>query len=125
MLYLPISRSWLLSRAAQIVYLVSAMLALALVATSIGVHAALFAARANSLNYAAASLARALLFPEIAGTAALWVGMWYFWFNFDRSHYLYKAMWFVFLFFLAPLGTVAYYFLVYRRCLPFLASSRA
>jgi len=125
MLYLPISRGWLLSRTAQLIYLVSAALALAFVATLIGVHTAMSAAGSSALTNTAASLVRALLYPEIAGSAVLWVGMWYFWFNFDRSHYLRKAIWFVFLFFFAPLGTVAYHFLVYRRCLSTLESSRA
>ena len=86
-------------------------------ATLIAVHSAMSAAGVGALNPAAASLVRTLLFPEVIGTGLLWAGMWYFWFSFDRSHYLYKAMWFTFLFFLVPFGTVAYYFLVYRRCL--------
>jgi hypothetical protein len=123
-LFLPISRSWLFSRTAQGIYLVSASLALALTATLIGVHAAMSAAGTNALTATAASLVRTLLFPEILGTAVLWAGMWYFWFGFDRSYYLNKALWFIFLFFLVPLGTVAYYFLVYRRCLSTLGTSR-
>lgn len=114
-MFLPISRSWLFSRTAQLVYLVSALLALALTATLIGVRTAIVAAGAGALNAAAASLVRTLLLPEIAGAAVLWAGMWYFWFTFDRSHYLRKAVWFALLFFAVPLGTVAYYFLVYRR----------
>jgi len=117
MLFLPISRSWLFSRNAQRIYLVSAVSALALIATMIAVHAAMSASGTRALNSAAASLVRTMLFPEVVGAAVLWAGMWYFWFSFDRSHYLYKAMWFTFLFFLIPAGTVAYYFLVYRRCL--------
>ena len=117
MLFLPISRSWLFSRTAQLVYLASALLALALTATLIGVRTAIIAAGAGALNAAAVSLVRTLLLPEIVGAAVLWAGMWYFWFSFDRSHYLLKAVWFALLFFLVPIGTVAYYFLVYRRCL--------
>ncbi len=86
-------------------------------ATLIGVRSGMSAARTSALTMAAASLVRTLLFPEVVGAAVLWVGMWYFWFSFDRSHYLFKAMWFAFLFLLVPLGTVAYYFLVYRRFL--------
>ena len=115
MLYLPISRGWLFSKFARRTYFASALLALSLTATLIGAKAAIPAAGAVALNPAAASLVRTLLFPEVIGAAVLWVGMWYFWFSFDRSHYLIKALWFIFLFFLAPLGTVAYYFLVYRR----------
>jgi hypothetical protein len=116
MLFFPISRGWLFSRTAQLIYFVSALLALALIATLIGVRAAIVAAGTGSLNAIAASLVHTLLFPEILGTAILWAGMWYFWFSFDPSHYLRKAIWFALLFFLVPLGTVAYYFLVYRRC---------
>ncbi len=115
MLYLPISRSWLFSLTAQRVYFVSALLALALIATSIGVHMAMSAARTGVLNPSAASYVRPLLYPEIVGAAVLWLAMWYFWFGFDTSHYLKKAVWFVCLFFLAPFGTVLYYFVVYRR----------
>jgi hypothetical protein len=123
MLFLPISRSWVFSRTAQGTYFASALLALALTATVIGVRAAIVAAGTGALNPAAASLVRTLLFPEILGAAVLWAGMWYFWFSFDRSHYLHKAIWFTLLFFLVPLGTVAYYFLVYRRCLSTLMTS--
>ncbi len=114
MLYLPISRSWLFSTTARRVYFVSALLALALIATLLGAYMAMAAAGTRALTPSASPVVRMLLFPEIAGEAALWVGMWYFWFGFDRSHYLKKAVWFVLLFFLAPFGTVSYYFLVYR-----------
>jgi hypothetical protein len=115
MLFLPISRSWLFSRIAQRIYLVSALLALALIATRIGVHTAIGAAGTVALNSRAASLVRILLLPEIFGSAILWIGMWYFWFSFDHSHYLQKTIWFALLFFLVPFSTVGYYFLVYRR----------
>lgn len=116
MLYLPISRCWLFSRTAQRVSFVSALLALALTATLIGVRTAIVAAGTGALNAPTASLVRTLLLPEILGAAVLWAGMWYFWFGFDRSHYVQKAIWFTLLFFLVPVGTIAYYFLVYRRC---------
>jgi hypothetical protein len=115
MLYLPISRSWLFSTTARRIYFVSALLAIALIATLLGVHMAMAVAGTRALTPSASTLVRMFLFPEIAGEAVLWVGMWYFWFGFDRSYYLKKAVWFVLLFFLAPFGTVFYYFLVYRR----------
>ena len=115
MLYLPISRSWLFSTTARRIYFVSALLALALIATLLGVHMAMAVAGTRALTPSASTPVRMFLFPEIAGDAVLWVGMWYFWFGFDRSHYLKKAVWFVLLFFLAPFGTIFYYFLVYRR----------
>jgi hypothetical protein len=115
MLFLPISRSWLFSRIAQRVYLVCAFLALAFIATRIGVHTAIAAAGTRALNARAASIVRMLLLPEIFGAATLWIGMWYVWFTFDKSHYLQRAIWFALLFFLVPFSTVGYYFLVYRR----------
>jgi hypothetical protein len=115
MLYLPISRSWLVSSTAQRIYFVSALLVVALLATLIGVNAALVASGARVLTPTASVLVRVLLFPGIAGEAVLWVAMWYFWFTFDRSHYLKKAVWFFFLSLVAPFGTIAYYLFVYRR----------
>lgn len=115
MLFLPISRSWLFSRIAQRVYLVSVLLALAFIATRIGIHIAIAAAGISSLNARAASVVRMLLLPEIFGSAILWIGMWYFWFSFDQSPYLQKTIWFILLFFLVPFSTVGYYFFVYRR----------
>lgn len=115
MLYLPISRGWILSPTAQRIYFASALLALALIATLMGTHMAMSAAGIRALVPPASSVIRTLLYPEVLGAAILWIAMWYFWFGFDRSHYLKKAAWFVCLFLLAPFGTVAYYFVVYRR----------
>jgi hypothetical protein len=50
MLYLPISRSWLFSTTARRIYLVSAMLAFALIATLLGVHMAMAAAGTRTLT---------------------------------------------------------------------------
>jgi hypothetical protein len=115
MLSLPISRSWVLSRVSQHLYFVCALLTLALLATLIGIRVAMSVAGATALNSDARSLLRFLLFPEIAGAALLWVAMWYFWFGFDRSHYLNRALSFLMLFLLAPIGTLLYYFVTYRR----------
>lgn len=115
MLYLPISRGWILSSTAQRIYFASALLALALIATLMGVRMAMSAAGMRALTPSASPVVRTLLYPEILGAAVLWIAMWYFWFGFDHSHYLKKTAWFVCLFLLAPFGTVAYYFVVYRR----------
>jgi len=40
--------------------------------------------------------------------------MWYFWFGFDNSGWLKKAIWFLSLYFLLPIGPALYYFFVYR-----------
>ena len=99
MLFLPINREWLLSQAAQRIYLGCAVLTFALVATITGTHLAISAAGASALSADARSVVRTILFPEVLGAALLWVSMWYFWFGLDRSHYLKKAFSFVLLFF--------------------------
>ena len=116
MLYLPINRSWLFSLTAQRIYFVSALLALALTATLMGVHMAMRVAGTRTLTRDAASVIRVLLYPEVLGMAILWAAMWYFWFGFDRSHYFKRTIWFFLLFFVAPFGPLLYYFVVYRRC---------
>lgn len=117
MLYLPINRSWLVSRVAQHVYLGCALLTFALIATLIGVRWAMSIAGAAALNENARTVARFLLFPEIFGAALLWVAMWYFWFSIDQSHFLKKAVFFFLLFFFALIGTLIYYFVVYRNAI--------
>src|SRR5580698_9503370 len=106
MLYLPISRSWLFSLTARRIYFVSALLTLALIVTLFGLRVAMAAAGTRSFIPTAASVARTLLYPEVTGTAVLWVAMSYFWFGYDRSHYLKRAIWFLLLFFVAPFGPV-------------------
>jgi hypothetical protein len=115
MLYLPISRSWLFSRIAQRIDFASAVLSFALIATVIGVHTAMAMAGTRKLTAPASSVVRVLLSPEVVGAAVLWIAMWYFWFGFDRAHYMKRATWFLILFFFAPLGPAFYYFFVYRR----------
>jgi hypothetical protein len=115
MLYLPINRNWLFSPTAQRTYFASALLTLAFIATLLGVRMAMVAVGTGVLVAPASAIIRTILYPEIAGVALLWIGMWYFWFGFDSSHYLKKAVWFVLLGFLAPFGTLLYYFLVYRH----------
>jgi hypothetical protein len=64
---------------------------------------------------AATLLVRVLLWPGILGKAVLVVAMWYFWFNFDQSHWIKKALWFVILFLGFVVGPALYYFFSYRR----------
>lgn len=64
----------------------------------------------------ARTIVKLILFPEILGAGLLWIAMWYFWFGFDRSHYLLRALSFVLLFFMGPIGPLMYYFAAYRRC---------
>src|SRR5260370_28343944 len=114
MLYLPITRRWLFSMSARRIYLASALLALAYLATLVGVDAAMTASGISVLTPPAASLVRTLLYPEILGTALLWIAMWYFWLGFDRSNHLKRAIWFFVLFLFAPFGSALYSFVVYR-----------
>lgn len=75
------------------------------------------AAGAPSLEIApnAALVARLLLWPAILGTALLSIAMWYFWFSFDNSGWLKKALWFLLLYIFLGVGPALYYFFVYRR----------
>ena len=112
MMYVLISRTWLFSRTAQRVYLLCAILNLALLATRIGVVAGMSSAGVSTLPPTAALLVKGFLFPEIVGSAVLFVGMSYCWLGFGGS-YKKKVLWFVLLnFFL--ITTPIYYFAVYR-----------
>ncbi len=58
---------------------------------------------------------RLALIPEVIGSGLLWVAMLYFWFGFDQSSWLKRALWFPFLFFFIPLALALYYFFVHRK----------
>jgi hypothetical protein len=107
MMILPITRSWLDSRTARRVYLVCSVLALALAMTQ-GIGR-------QTLPPTTATIFRLVLFPEVVGTALLQVAMLYFWFGFDQSSWLKRALWFPFLFLFIPLTHALYYFFVYRK----------
>jgi hypothetical protein len=115
MLILPISRAWMDSRAARSVYLICSVLALALSGTLMGTRAAQAAIGSHALPPATAAILRVLLVPEVIGSALLWVAMLYFWFNFDRSSLLKRALWFPFIFCFIPLALALYHFFVYRK----------
>src|SRR4030088_2121657 len=95
MIYVSISRSWLFSRAAQRVYFVCVLLDLALLATRIGIIAAVTVARVSMLPPVTLLIVRILLFPEVVGSALLLVGMSYCWFGFDRARYRSRLLWYV------------------------------
>src|SRR5262249_43831876 len=99
------------------VYLVCAVLSLLLMGTIIGTQAAILASDPFSISTSAATvyLLRVVLFPAMVGTAVLSIAMWYFWFNFDKSRWLRKTLWFLPLYLLLGIGPALYYFLVYRR----------
>jgi hypothetical protein len=60
-------------------------------------------------------IARLLLFPAMLGTSVLTIAMWYFWFGFDRSSWVKKALWCLPLFLFVPIGPTLYCFFVYLR----------
>jgi hypothetical protein len=113
MMYVRISRNWLFSRTAQRVYLLCAVLNLALLATQIGIGVAIVSAGVSTLSPTAVLLVKAFLFPEIVGSAVLFVGMSYCWLGFKGS-YAKKGFWIVFVKF-CSITALAYYFAVYRR----------
>lgn len=117
MLYLPIKETWIVSRSARRVYLVCALAALSFFGTLLASAAALRTSRAVTPEAfaAAAFIIRLFLWPGIAGTALLSIAMWYFWFDFDDSGWLKKALWSLPLYLLLPIGPALYYFLVYCR----------
>ncbi len=117
MLILPISRSWILSLRAQRVYFCCALLSFALSGTWIGTRAAQVLAQHSGVSASVANLLRVAFFAEALGAALLWVAMLYFWFGFDRSSWLKRAFWFIFLGTVpvSPFFWALYYFLVYRK----------
>jgi hypothetical protein len=117
MLYLPITRNWIISRTARTVYLVCTVLAFALFGALFAITLAMAHSQVRSLSPfpLALDVARLVLLPGILGTATLTVAMWYFWFGFDKSSWIRKAFWFLPLYFLLPIGPAFYYFFVYRR----------
>src|ERR1051326_3461716 len=112
MMYVSISRDWLFSPTARRVYLSCAILNLALLATRMGIVLAMVAAGVSTLPSGARLLVRALLFPEIVGSAVLFVGMSYCWLGLGGS-YKKKVLWFILLN-LFLLTVPIYYFSVYR-----------
>ncbi|HEV2730056.1 MAG TPA: hypothetical protein VGV15_08490, partial [Terriglobales bacterium] len=102
MLYLPIKKAWIISGAARRVYFVCALAALSLFGVVMGSSPALGASGVHTFEGfpAAGLILRLLLWPGILGTALLSIAMWYFWFGFDDSGWLKKAIWFLPLYFL-------------------------
>jgi len=93
--------------------------------TLAGTRAAQAVIGSSTLPPVTAAILRIVLIPEIVGSALLWVAMIYFWFSFDRSSWLKRALWFPFLFFFIPLPLALYHFFVYRRWLSAAERARA
>jgi hypothetical protein len=117
MVYLPIKKAWIISRTARRVYFVCALAALSLSGVLIASIAALGVSGVRTFEGfpTAGLIVGLLLWPGILGTALLSIAMWYFWFGFDNSGWLKKAIWFLPLYFSLPIGPAFYYFFVYRR----------
>src|SRR6202011_6387911 len=117
MLYLPITKSWIISRTARTVYFVCAVLAWMFLGALFAILLAMGFSGVDSLSAfpLALSIARAVLLPGVLGSATLSIAMWYFWFNFDKSSWLRRAFWALPLYFLLPIGPALYYFFVYLR----------
>jgi hypothetical protein len=112
MMYVRISRNWLFSPRAQRVYLLCAILDIGLLATRIGIAAAMAAAGVSALSPTSVLLVNAFLFLEVVGSAVLFVGMSYCWLGLGGS-YTKKGLWIV-LVKLCLITTPIYYFAVYR-----------
>jgi hypothetical protein len=95
MLYLPINKDWIVSPIARRIYFICALLAIALFGTLFSAIAALIASGTRSFADVPAAMfdVKALVLPEVLGTAVLSVAMWYFWFSFDRASWVRKALW--------------------------------
>src|ERR1700758_4534174 len=84
MLILPISKNWIISRAARRVYLLAAVLTVAYFGAWLGTRIATPRAGVGGRTAGTAARVRILLLPGVLGAATLWVAMWYFWFSFDK-----------------------------------------
>jgi hypothetical protein len=93
------------------VYLVCAILAIALLVTWVALTATL----QGLLPAKAARVFEVALIPEVFGTALLWVAMFYFWFGFDPSPWAARTIWFLVMYLLAPFSPALYYFFVFRK----------
>lgn len=109
MMYVRISRNWLFSPTAQRIYLLCAILNLALLATRLGIATA----GVSTMSRTTVLLLKGFLFLEILGSAVLFVGMSYCWLGFKGS-YAKKGFWIVFVKF-CLITALVYYFAVYRR----------
>jgi lysylphosphatidylglycerol synthetase-like protein (DUF2156 family) len=117
MLYLPITREWIVSPIARRIYFGCALANLALHAVLMGTRLAVEASGAGSVAASplAVMIVKSLLWPGIVGTGLLSVAMWYFWFSFDRFRWMRRASWFLVLFWGITIGPALYYFFVYRN----------
>ena len=114
MLYLPITRSWIVSPTARRVYLVSAIFAAFFLPARLIVFMMARVLDPQDSGVLMLTLGRLFLVPCVFGSAMLWVAMWYHWFSFYQAGWVKKSAWFAAMFFLTPLGATFYYFFAYR-----------
>jgi hypothetical protein len=117
MLYrFEINRPWVVSPGASRVYLASAVLTLLFYAGRAGISAALFVTSAtwSNLPVTIELPLRLFLVLGMFGTAVLWVAMVYYWYSFDSYSDGTKGLWLLVILTLGPIGTLVYYFAVYR-----------
>ncbi len=112
-MFLP--KEWLLSPRAQRVYFFAAVLSILFIVTIfvIAFTESWMGKPAYESSTLAFLLSRVVLI-SIVGLALLEVGMLYYWYGYDNSHWMIKALCFL-LFLIPPFGGIVYYFAVYRR----------
>jgi hypothetical protein len=111
-----VSDSWLISPIAKKVYFVSALLTIYVIGLLSAIIAATFFAEGTLVQSPLlASVLKMLLFPGVLGTAALWIGMLYFWYQHHPSQSTTKPLWAAALWLLGPVGALLYFKLVYLR----------
>jgi hypothetical protein len=111
-----VSDSWLISRIAKKVYVVSALLTLYVVCLlSTILLATIFAEGTLVQSPLLASVLKVLLLPGVFGTALLWIGMIYFWYQHHPNDGMSKPLWAAALWIFGPVGALLYFKLVYLR----------
>ena len=112
----PVPLRWIVSPGARRFYLFCAITDWVLFTMFVGAQAA----PAVSSNTSVESFLTVLSAYQIVGwlgglcVVLLTLGMWCFWFAFDRLPFPRRLIWFLPLFFLFLVGPVIYYFVVYR-----------
>ena len=103
-----ITKEWIVSSTARIVYRAAA-------GVSLGLFALLVAIQLDSnMLDALRPILRLLLLVGVLGAATTLIGMQYFLFRFDNSHPLKQVLWFCVMIFI-PLGPALYCFFAYSR----------
>jgi hypothetical protein len=90
--YVFITRSWIISPRAKLLYLICAILTAVMFVTIIALQAAMiFADAPVEQSLVVRTLAFLILLSGAFGTATLWVGMWYHWYGYNKDGLLSKS----------------------------------